>query len=127
MVRLFADTYALIELLKGNPNYEKYSRAYLIATEFDIFELTYAVFRDYGRNEAAKVVILMRDKIEILPTEDSDYLDAPFASSPPGLLFGPPAPHRSFLPQTATRPRPSRAGRHGSAPAGAYTISRSFP
>lgn len=76
MARLFADTYALIELLKGNPNYEKYSSAYLIATEFNIFELTYAVFRDYGRDEAAKVVILMRDKIEILPTEDSDYLDA---------------------------------------------------
>jgi hypothetical protein len=33
MARLFADTYALIELLKGNPNYENYSQADLIATE----------------------------------------------------------------------------------------------
>ena len=76
MARLFADTYALIELLKGNPNYEKYSQADLIATEFNILELTYALFRDFGRDEAAKVVKLIRDKIEILPTEDSDYLDA---------------------------------------------------
>ena len=76
MARLFADTYALIELLKGNPNYEDYSQAYLVATEFNIFELTYALFRDFGRDEAAKVVSLTRGKIEIVPTEDSDYLDA---------------------------------------------------
>jgi len=76
MARLFADTYALIELLKGNPNYENYSQADLIATEFNILELTYALFRDFGRDEAAKVVKLIRDKIDILPTEDSDYLDA---------------------------------------------------
>ena len=30
MARLFADTYALIELLKGNPSYEKYSQLYEI-------------------------------------------------------------------------------------------------
>lgn len=76
MARLFADTYALIELLKGSPNYENYSQAYLVATEFNIFELTYALFRDFGRDEAAKVVSLMRDKIEIILTEDSDYLSA---------------------------------------------------
>jgi len=76
MARLFADTYALIELLKGNPNYENYSQADLIATEFNILELTYALFRDFGRDEAAKVVKLIRDKIKILPTEDPDYLDA---------------------------------------------------
>ncbi|HPS90533.1 MAG TPA: PIN domain-containing protein [Methanothrix sp.] len=76
MARLFADTYALIELLKGNPNYEDYSQAYLVATEFNIFELTYALFRDFGRDEAAKVVSLMRDKIEVVLTEDSDYLSA---------------------------------------------------
>jgi predicted nucleic acid-binding protein len=76
MARLFADTYALIELLKGNPNYEDYSQAYLVATEFNIFELTYALFRDFGRDEAAKVVSLMRDRIEIVLTEDSDYLSA---------------------------------------------------
>ena len=35
MVRLFADTYALIELLKGNPNYESYSDVELVSTEFE--------------------------------------------------------------------------------------------
>ena len=75
MARLFADTYALIELLKGNPNYQNYAHADLIATEFNILELTYALFRDFGRDEAEKVLKLVRDRIEILPTDDSDYLD----------------------------------------------------
>lgn len=76
MARLFADTYALIELLKGNPNYERYSQDYLIATEFNLLELTYALLREFGRTETAKIVKSIRDSIEILPTEDSDYLDA---------------------------------------------------
>ncbi len=76
MDRLFADTYALIELLKGNPNYKYYSQAHLVATEFNIFELTYALFRDFGRDETERVVRLMRDKVEILPTDDPDYLNA---------------------------------------------------
>jgi len=76
MARLFADTYALIELLKGNPSYEKYSHESLIATEFNILELTYALFREFGRHETAKIVKSVRDNIEILPTEDLDYLDA---------------------------------------------------
>lgn len=55
---------------------KNYSHADLIATEFNILELTYALFRDFGRDEAAKVVKLIRDTIEILPVEDLDYLDA---------------------------------------------------
>lgn len=76
MARFFGDTYALIELLKGNSNYEGYSRADLVTTEFNILELTYALFRDFGRDEASNVVNVMRIKIEVVPTDDSDYLNA---------------------------------------------------
>jgi uncharacterized protein len=76
MARFFGDTYALIELLKGNPNYEGYSRADLVTTEFNILELTYALFRDFGRDEAASVIDVMRVKIEVMLTKDSDYLNA---------------------------------------------------
>ncbi len=76
MARFFGDTYALIELLKGNPNYEGYSRVGLVTTEFNILELTYALFRDFGRNEAANVIDFIRFKIEVVPAEDSDYLNA---------------------------------------------------
>jgi hypothetical protein len=60
MVRLFADTYALIEILKGNPNYESYSDEELVSTEFNILELAYALFRDFGADEAAKVMKSVR-------------------------------------------------------------------
>jgi predicted nucleic acid-binding protein len=76
MARFFADTYALIELLKGNPNYEIYSQADLSATEFNILELAYALFRDFGRDKAANVLDGIRVKIEIMQTEDSDYFNA---------------------------------------------------
>ena len=76
MTRLFADTYALIELFKGNPNYEDYSQADLVATEFNIFELTYALFRDFGRNETSKIIDFVRSRVEVTSTEDSDYLNA---------------------------------------------------
>ncbi|MCK9442093.1 MAG: PIN domain-containing protein [Methanothrix sp.] len=76
MDRLFADTYALVELLKGNPNYKCYSNVDLVATEFNILELTYALFRDFGRDEAANVIGTVRAKIVVIPTDDSDYLNA---------------------------------------------------
>ncbi len=76
MARLFADTYALIELLKGNPNYKGYSNTYLVVTEFNIFELTYAIYRDFGQEEAANVIGTVRTKVEVIPTDDSDYLKA---------------------------------------------------
>ena len=76
MARFFGDTYALIELLKGNTNYEVYSRADLVTTEFNILELTYALLRDFGRDEAAKVIAVISVKIGVMPTDDSDYLNA---------------------------------------------------
>lgn len=76
MARLFGDTYALIELLKGNPNYGSYSQADLVTTEFNILELTYALFRDFGRSETISIIDSIRSKTEVVLTEDSDYLDA---------------------------------------------------
>jgi predicted nucleic acid-binding protein len=76
MVRLFADTYALIEILKGNPNYESYSDVELVSTEFNILELAYALFRDFGADEAAKVMKSVRAKINVTPTNDTDYINA---------------------------------------------------
>lgn len=76
MARMFADTYALIELLKGNHNYVGYSNTDLVATEFNILELAYALFRDFGLEETANVIGTIRARIEVIPTDDSDYLKA---------------------------------------------------
>jgi predicted nucleic acid-binding protein len=50
MVKLFADTYALVKILKGNPAYEKYSQKELITSEFNIFELAYAMVPGFWEN-----------------------------------------------------------------------------
>lgn len=65
MADLFADTYALVEILKGNPNYRKYSGKALITTEFNLLELSYALYRDFG-DDAAKLLKLVRDEVDII-------------------------------------------------------------
>ncbi|MEA1944287.1 MAG: PIN domain-containing protein [Euryarchaeota archaeon] len=75
MADLFADTYALVEILKGNPNYEKYSERLLITTEFNIFELAYALYRDFG-DDAIDTLRLVRDDIAMEYVGDDDYIEA---------------------------------------------------
>jgi len=75
MAELFADTYALIEILKGNPNYEKYSKRSLITTEFNIFELAYALYRDFG-DDAMGTLRLVRGDIVMEYVRDDDYIEA---------------------------------------------------
>lgn len=75
MAEFFADTYALVEILKGNPNYEGYSERSLITTEFNIFELAYAIYRDFG-DDAMNRLVLVRDEIEIMHVRDEDYIEA---------------------------------------------------
>ena len=76
MVKLFADTYALVEILKGNPAYEKYSQKELITSEFNIFELAYAMYRDFGRTDSINILSFLRSRIEVISPEDLDYLEA---------------------------------------------------
>ncbi len=76
MTRLFADTYALVEILKGNPAYEKISEEELATLEFNIFELAYALYRDFGRTHASGILPILRSKIEIISPGDLDYLNA---------------------------------------------------
>ena len=55
MARYYADTYALVEILKGNPAYERYAGEELITSEFNMLELAYALTRDYGEEKAVVV------------------------------------------------------------------------
>jgi len=47
MVTFFADTYAIVELLKGSLAYRQYKTAVLVTTEFNLCEFAYAVTHDY--------------------------------------------------------------------------------
>ena len=75
MADLFADTYALVEILKGNPKYEKYSERMLTTTEFNIFELAYALYRDFG-DDAVNTLRLVRDEVAMEYVGDDDYIEA---------------------------------------------------
>lgn len=51
---LLADTYAIIEIIKGNKNYKKYLDANLITTKFNLIELYYHFLHDFDEDIADK-------------------------------------------------------------------------
>ena len=58
-IKIFlADTYALIELLGGNPNYKPYLNHILITTKFNLVELYYHFLHDYDKKTADKYLAL---------------------------------------------------------------------
>jgi len=48
----FCDTYALIELVGGNKNYNEYTSHILVTSDFNLMELYYSLLRDYGKEVA---------------------------------------------------------------------------
>jgi len=70
----FADTYALIEILKGNPNYGKYT--HIITSEFNLLELAYALVRDFDTKTAHATLREVRRTIPIVKPSDEDYVEA---------------------------------------------------
>src|SRR3989338_6474554 len=50
----FCDTYALIEIIKGNKNYNRYTDFILITSELNLMELYYSLLRDFGKSIAEK-------------------------------------------------------------------------
>ena len=50
----FCDTYALIEIVGGNPNYKRYLEHTLITSDYNLMELYYAFLKDYGQQTADK-------------------------------------------------------------------------
>jgi len=54
MTDFFADTYALLEIIGGNPHYQKFLSCRLVTSQYNLIELYYALLRDYGENIAKK-------------------------------------------------------------------------
>ena len=72
MPSYFADSYALIEMLKGNENYRPFQSERLITTEFNICEVGFAICRDYPAI-APKILQTVRKMVILQPTRDEDY------------------------------------------------------
>ena len=56
----FADTYALIELFKGNPSYQSYLNHFLITTQLNLAEVYYHLLRHHDQQIADPYLILCR-------------------------------------------------------------------
>jgi predicted nucleic acid-binding protein len=76
LARYYADTYALVEILKGNPAYERYAGEELVTSEFNLLELAYALTRDYGGEKAIEILRMVRAFITIVQASDEDYVEA---------------------------------------------------
>jgi predicted nucleic acid-binding protein len=70
----YADTYALIEILRGNPNYRKYTA--LITSEFNLLELAYALVRDFDEETALNTLREVRRAVPVVKPSDEDYVEA---------------------------------------------------
>ena len=47
----FFDSYAIIEILKHNPNYLKYIESNVIITIFNLIEICWSVYKDFGEEK----------------------------------------------------------------------------
>ena len=52
----FFDTYAIFEIIGGNKSYEKYTDKVITLTKLNIFELFYNALKDFGEQEANKII-----------------------------------------------------------------------
>ncbi len=48
----FFDTYALVEMIVGNPNYNRFKEFFIITTKLNLIELHYALLRIYNKEIA---------------------------------------------------------------------------
>ena len=69
----FFDSYALIELIKGNPNYFRYKEQAVNITLFNLVEVAYSVFLDYGKDKAQKVYKKFRECVQDVDEETLFY------------------------------------------------------
>jgi predicted nucleic acid-binding protein len=75
MATFFADTYAIVELLKGSPAYRQYKTAVLVTTEFNLCEFAYAVTRDFP-DTAEEICSQVRHSMRLSHPGDHEYLRA---------------------------------------------------
>lgn len=66
MNEYFFDSYALIELIKGNPRYIKYTDSIVIITVFNLVEVSYSVFLDLGEEKAKETYQRFQDCVHPL-------------------------------------------------------------
>ena len=52
----FFDTYAIIEIIKGNSNYDKFKNVRIVMAIFNLVELHYSILKDFNKEIADKIL-----------------------------------------------------------------------
>ena len=63
MSKYFFDTYALIELIKSNPNYINYADEIVATTLLNLIELYYCIIRDFNEEKAKNIYCKFKECI----------------------------------------------------------------
>lgn len=74
MTNYFLDTYALIEIIKGNKNYQKFLEYELFTSIFNLYELYFSLLRDYNQQTAKK--FFEQFKSRVLQIKDEYIFEA---------------------------------------------------
>ena len=70
MTDYFLDTYALIEIIKGNSKYAKYLKSKLHTSIFNLYELYYNLIREFDEDTAKKYFIQFKQILIRFTDED---------------------------------------------------------
>lgn len=54
--KYFLDSYAIIEILKSNPNYEKFLDASLISSRINLVEVAYHLLESFPKQKAQEII-----------------------------------------------------------------------
>ncbi|MBL7148226.1 MAG: PIN domain-containing protein [Nanoarchaeota archaeon] len=63
MSNYFLDTYALIEIVKGNKNYQKFLDSEIFISIFNLYEFHFSLLRDYNEQTAKKFFNQFKNKV----------------------------------------------------------------
>ncbi len=74
MNNYFLDTYALIEIVKGHKNYQKFLDSELFTSIFNLYELYFSLLRDYNEKTARK--FFEQFKSNVLQIKDEYIFEA---------------------------------------------------
>ena len=67
--RFFWDTYALVELLQGNPNYARFASEPVVLTIFNLVEVFWVALREYPEEKAEQIYEQYRASVVELDDE----------------------------------------------------------
>ena len=70
----FFDSYAVFEMLEGNPNYLAYKKSLIVLTKLNLFEIYYGILKEKGKEKAKE--LLEEFSENVVDYDNSDIINA---------------------------------------------------